>query len=298
MMAPMNQPTNERAPSTISGHARWLVPLVAMLASSGCAAENEAPVPAAEHTATTNTDLGFEEFAAKTYQDPVSGIYVVDGDTPIENMEGLRAYYAKVPKSGGLTVATSGSAADVWSASWKWNLSYCVSYSFGANRNAVIAAMKQAGDAWHAVAGVRFVYVPSQDALCDFAPTSVVFGVKPTTGSKFLATSFFPSFDRARRNVLIDGSSFGTIAPFTLAGVLRHELGHTLGFQHEQLRLGFAAPPGCWELGNTNWLPVTSYDSASVMHYPQCNGTNTGDLVLTPRDISGAVQIYGGPLPF
>lgn len=297
-MPAMNTTTTERATSTISGHAGWFIPLVAMLASSGCAAENEAPSAEVEHTANTNTDLGFEEFAAKTYQDPVSGIYVVDGDTPIENMEGLRAYYASVPKSGGLTVATYDSAKDVWNASWKWNLSYCVSYSFGANRAAVIAAMKQAADAWHAAAGVRFVYVPSQDALCDFAPTSVVFGVKPTSSTKFLATAFFPSFTRATRNVLIDAKAFGTIAPTTLAGLLRHELGHALGFQHEQLRLGYAAPPGCWEPSNTNWLPVTSYDSASVMHYPQCNGTNTGDLVLTPRDISGAVQIYGTPLPF
>jgi hypothetical protein len=297
-MAPMNETMDQRATSTKNMRAGWLLPLAVVLASSGCAAENEAPTPAAEHTATTNTDLSFEELAAKTYQDPVSGIYVVDGDTPIENVEGLRAYYASVPKSGGLTVATNGSAQDVWSASWKWNLSYCVSYAFGINRNAVIAAMKQAADAWHAVAGVRFVYASSQDAVCDLAPTSVVFGVRPTSGGKFLATSFFPSFDRARRNVLIDATSFGTIAPITLAGVLRHELGHALGFQHEQLRLGFAAPVGCWEIGNTNWLPVTSYDSASVMHYPQCNGTNIGDLVLTPRDISGAVQIYGGPLPF
>jgi serralysin len=37
---------------------------------------------------------------------------------------------------------------------------------------------------------------------------------------------------------------------------------------------------------------LTTYDSASVMHYPQCNGTQTGDLVLTNLDRSGAAALY------
>jgi hypothetical protein len=28
------------------------------------------------------------------------------------------------------------------------------------------------------------------------------------------------------------------------------------------------------------------------MHYPQCNGSNTGNLILTSRDQSGARALY------
>jgi hypothetical protein len=38
---------------------------------------------------------------------------------------------------------------------------------------------------------------------------------------------------------------------------------------------------------------VTNYDSASVMHYPQCNGTQGGDLVLTSLDRQGVSSVYG-----
>jgi serralysin len=29
-----------------------------------------------------------------------------------------------------------------------------------------------------------------------------------------------------------------------------------------------------------------------VMHYPQCNGTNNGDLALTASDKAGAAALY------
>ena len=69
--------------------------------------------------------------------------------------------------------------------------------------------------------------------------------------------------------------------------MLRHELGHTIGFRHEHTRL---TSTGCYE--DAAWRALTSYDASSVMHYPQCNGTQTGDLVLTSLDKSGARSLY------
>ena len=37
---------------------------------------------------------------------------------------------------------------------------------------------------------------------------------------------------------------------------------------------------------------LTAYDAASVMHYPHCNGTQTGDLVLTDLDVDGIRALY------
>jgi serralysin len=43
---------------------------------------------------------------------------------------------------------------------------------------------------------------------------------------------------------------------------------------------------------NSSWRALTAYDSSSVMHCPQCNGTNSGDLVLTALDRTGAGSLY------
>ena len=46
----------------------------------------------------------------------------------------------------------------------------------------------------------------------------------------------------------------------------------------------------CFE--DNTWRALTTYDAKSVMHYPQCNGTQTGDLVITSKDAAGARSLY------
>ncbi len=68
---------------------------------------------------------------------------------------------------------------------------------------------------------------------------------------------------------------------------MRHELGHTIGLRHEHTRPESGT---CFE--DNNWRALTSYDAASVMHYPQCNGSNNGDLNLTAADKAGVAALY------
>jgi hypothetical protein len=70
---------------------------------------------------------------------------------------------------------------------------------------------------------------------------------------------------------------------------MAHELGHVLGFRHEHTRPEAAA---CFE--DDNYRPLTPYDSASVMHYPQCNGTSEA-LAFTAIDAQGIAALYGAP---
>jgi hypothetical protein len=186
-----------------------------------------------------------------------------------------------------LIINTVGGNWDRWSASAAQNITYCVSSaSFGSHYGAVVTAMNSAAGAWEAVARVNFIHDVAADANCT-KNTNVVFNVRQVSGGQYLARSFFPSTSRRGRELLIDGTSFGNISPWSLAGVLRHELGHSIGFRHEHTRPESGT---CFE--NNSWAALTSYDSASVMHYPQCNGTNKGDLNLTTKDKTGAGVAY------
>jgi hypothetical protein len=151
--------------------------------------------------------------------------------------------------------------------------------------------MEAATGAWEQAAAVDFTHAAGQDANCVATNQAVVFDVRPVdVNGQYLARAFFPNEPRAARNVLIDDSSF-ELEPggkLQLTGILRHELGHTLGFRHEHTRPSSGA---CFE--DNDWRPLTSYDPSSVMHYPQCNGMGDWSLVLTGKDKSGSACLYG-----
>lgn len=233
----------------------------------------------------------FQAFVDRTYKEPWSdGVWIVDGDTPIESLKQLREFHAQLHTPGGLIVHRSGSVDAAWSSAQKRNLTYCVSDRFGTNKAKVVQGMKDAAAAWEAAADVKYVYRPEQDATCTSSNGSVLFDVNPVNaGGSYLARAFFPGSSRSARNVLIDSSAFRTSGSFSLVGILRHELGHTLGFRHEHTRPEAGT---CFE--DDRWRALTPYDRKSVMHYPQCNGTNNG-LVLTDSDRAGAAALYGAP---
>lgn len=244
--------------------------------------------------------LDFEQFEAGVYRELETGIYIVDGDIPIENKESLREFFEALvlqeqnlrTQTQGLAVHRTSGADDVWSTASKCMITYCVSTTFGSNYTAVVNAMRAATEAWQGSANVYFEHRASEDGSCTSSNNAVVFDVSPTTNQPYNARAFFPSFARTSRNILINSTAFGAIAPRTLTGILAHEVGHTLGFRHEHTRPEAAS---CFE--DNNWRGVTPYDSGSVMHYAQCNGTNLGDYALTARDREGARSLYGLPEP-
>ncbi len=257
--------------------------------SIGCVGELDAASVDSEHV--DNTAQSWEEFQASVFQEPDSGVYIVNGDTPISDIKHLREFYDHYVRTGALIVNTVGGAQDKWSDSQKLNLTYCISTTFGANQAAVVTAMASATGAWASAANVKFVYASAQNSSCTASNNNVVFDVRPVNvNGQYLARAFFPSNARSSRNVLIDNTAFSTSGSPTLTGILRHELGHVLGFRHEHTRPESGT---CFE--DNNWQALTTYDSNSVMHYPQCNGTGDWSLSLTSKDITGAVALYGSP---
>jgi serralysin len=248
--------------------------------------------------------LTYEEFEARAYREPETGLRIFNGDELVENEEAMAALYESyltaiadaADREAGLATVEQGLAVnrvngqdDKWPASVAQNITYCISStSFGNRYNTVVSAMASASAAWETAAGggVNFVHVPGEDATCS-TRTSVVFNVRQVTTSQYIARAFFPSTARKARELLVSSNAFGNIYPWSVAGVMRHELGHVLGFRHEHTRPEAGT---CFE--DTSWRALTAYDSASVMHYPACNGTQGGDLVLTALDQIGVDGLY------
>jgi serralysin len=272
-------------------NARLSTLLLAVALGIGCSSSTDIDV------------LTYDEFKAQAYQEPDTGNYIINGDELVENEEQMQLIYdlylASVADAAdraeglseieqSLIVNRVGGSDDKWSSSAAQNITYCVSQrSFGSRYNTVVSAMSSAAGAWEAAGRVNFVHVSSQDGNCTSRNKNVVFDVNQVNTNQYLARAFFPSTSRRSRNVLIATASFGNISPWTLTGVLRHELGHALGFRHEHTRPESGT---CFE--NNSWRALTTYDSASVMHYPQCNGTQNGDLVLTNLDKAGTASLY------
>ncbi len=242
----------------------------------------------------------WENFLASTYREP-SGVYVTDGDITFGSTKALRAYYDEAvnpPETQtyrqGLAVMTSGGKDAVWNEADRYNLTYCVAKTaFGERYEATVAAMKEATEAWEAVAGIDFKHAVELDGNCD-ATTAVTFDVNPAPEEAgYLARAFFPNSARGERNVLIHSSTFTAEAPITATGILRHELGHTIGFRHEHARWE-AWLRGSFMCGEppAGVRALTTYDPGSVMHYPQCRGTGDWSLVLTDFDKEGAAKLY------
>lgn len=159
----------------------------------------------------------------------------------------------------------------------------------------VRSSVVSATEAWMSTCGVEFRHLVDLDgnvAQREITPT--LFHVrKLDSGGQFIAAAFFPNDPANRRRVFIDPSFFEPNLSFDRVGVLRHELGHVLGFRHEHIRS--MAPPSCPNESLIDTIVLSQYDPLSVMHY-FCGGVGSRTLAITPVDVEGSRRLYGPPL--
>lgn len=240
----------------------------------------------------------WEQFKSETFRD-ADGQYIVDGDIPVRNSSELFDFYKNLsPKDSKAENNKDNGTGDLiahedmngnpalWSESEARNLTYCVSDDFGPRKDEVVQAMEGGAGMWEqASSGIDFQYDSSQDSDCNTQNDNVVFSVEPTTSTGYIARAFFPDTPKSERNVLVADQFYSS--GWQQDAIMGHELGHTLGFRHEHTRPEAGT---CFE--DNNWRPLTPYDSESIMHYPQCNGSSS-TLSFSELDQEGVQKAYG-----
>lgn len=246
----------------------------------------------------------FEEFRDRVRNDSVEyELYMVEGDIPLRSEAELRAYYDELvagyeQKS---TAHPNGSGtADRWTANEQLGMKYCVSDAFGAGKQLMIDGMRGAVLAWQQLGNMWYRYDPTQDAHCaqgDPLPAGYGFKVSPwTTGN---ACSFFP-YEQAGgcvpSSLVYTDTAADGIAPDDSLGnvikVLTHELGHTLGFAHENSRDDYATGT-CVD---STVVDLTAFDSQSIMEGGAASCAKPSDPgVPSLLDGQGLRILYGSP---
>ncbi|MDX1418170.1 MAG: hypothetical protein R3293_28480 [Candidatus Promineifilaceae bacterium] len=181
----------------------------------------------------------------------------------------------------------------------RWSPGFIISFAVlrdtfpSANKyQIVVDSILRAVNDWESICGVKFDYLPELDDGQFAAAERPTFTVQWLTQiKKFLALSFFPDWAVEDRNLLIFDKFF-TDGFYEPEGIMRHELGHVLGFRHEHIRSG--APADCPNEKTANTFNFGEYDPGSVMHY-FCGGVGTQEMSFSEDDRIWAKTIYGPP---
>jgi hypothetical protein len=249
----------------------------------------------------------FNEDRLKAYKAtlPKDGdYYVVEGDLLLTEEE-LKVYALTksqasepVQTGGELLVNVHRGRLDYYQSVNDRDLTYAVdrqSFPREEQYQAVVSNMALAGSQWQSLCieggkddcRVQFRHLKEHDA--NPSHSKVRFIVRfHNSGGAYVAAAFFPHDEVAERLVKIDPKYFTT--RYDRVGVLRHELGHVLGYRHEHIR----NLSDCYfDAEDNEWLPLTEYDSKSVMHY-YCSKTGSDfKFEFTEVDKYGHRKLYG-----
>jgi hypothetical protein len=184
-------------------------------------------------------------------------------------------------------------------------VNYCVqlrTFDTEAEYQQMVQMMKDATAAWSATCNIKFNHVDNLDDTPPDAtpPQGVTFTVRRAAedmvspnGGRALAVSFYPGDGGDKRHLYIFPFYYAN-HPFDRTGVLRHELGHVIGFRHEFARVD--NPPNACGLQEPAGKPLTPIDFTSVMQYycPQ-SGLGSTTMQISALDKQGAQIVYGPP---
>jgi hypothetical protein len=241
-----------------------------------------------------------------------NGYYLIDGEFLLTD-EQVDVHFSRPPissfsKTGIQTNKNSqellvntikveeGITLDYWAEPEKRHLTYAIdeeSFPTIEEYNFVVDNISQAAQQWNDLCKkckIKFEHLKQFDQ----EPTlnDVVFIVKRVNVfGWYIANAFFPSTDKDERYLKIDGSYFNKNMKYDPVGVMRHELGHILGYRHEHLHKDSSCNKSD-ENKNFKSISGESVDNFSVMH-KLCKSGGSQDLAFTDIDKKSHQLLYG-----
>jgi hypothetical protein len=151
-----------------------------------------------------------------------------------------------------------------------------------------VTSLAAAASQWEALCsscGLTIRHRPELDRAIDRSKVTFVVTYS-TANTGEVALAFFPATPEDQRTLFV--YSLYATTRYDRAGVFRHELGHILGYAHEQL-----AETGMDACAQTpdGWTRLTTYDPKSVMHY-KCGNRGNYQLTFTDCDQAGHRHAY------
>lgn len=229
---------------------------------------------------------------------PMDGAYyVVEGDLLLTDDE-IAGYLSLTSRlkefgflqEGGLMVNINDGEDDYYKTPESRRLTYSVDrQSFGAQQyEQVTADLAQAAKEWQESCpgcGVTFTQTEARDARPSHEGANFVVRAHDAKGV-YLVSAFFPHEPPERRYLNIDPRYFNLASKAERVAVLRHQLGHILGYRHVQPR----DIAGCYYKGGT-FLSLSKYTGNSVMGY-FCSGDTALAQKLTDADVAFHRRTY------
>lgn len=270
------------------------------LAASDQAVDEEPSVDTPESTPARKAPLSYEEYREEALQ-TIDGreLFIVEGDMIFDTEEALKAHYDGLhvrPRENGekSVIRLVNGVREVRPRAT--NIKYCFSNNWGVETpyktpplSTVKANIQNAMKSWESVADIKFVHISNLDgAGCNTSVTNLGVDFVITNWNDTRSSGPFPSNIWPNQRLLVGKITPERPASLTYALAL-HELGHVLGFMHENNNAG--ADPSCPEgAAHEN---LTSFDADSVMLYSECATNSINGTPLSALDAKGARRVYG-----
>jgi hypothetical protein len=291
----------------------WLlsIPLLFFLAFSAAhGQDNTKPITRADYDKVlvdVGDDALFQEFLNKlptieTGEAVKRRYYVLEGDWRLTREEvRARLYsYVSTPSvdqaqgvgSEELYVMKKNGVLAKWPVGQR-ALTYAIkrsSFSTAARYDEVVQNFPKAAADWinACQCGLSFTHLAQHDGDPKLADVTFIVTFVPND-RRFIALAFFPT-DPVDQRYLHIMEPYFTNQTYDKVGMLRHEIGHILGYRHSHI--GGVAGCEYYEEEDKGWQALSGYYWQSAMHYPCGEASGSTAFNLSDRDKADHKKYY------